>query len=128
MAKIKSLTKVADFNTLLSKGRVWRGNFLDIRVLFLAKKSDLSTGKNVVDNLDFSLKLAFAVGLKVSKKAIIRNRVKRQLREVARHLLAHHESLPAAFVLLVARPIIKEKNFAEISQEVQLLLARARII
>jgi ribonuclease P protein component len=121
------LTKVRDFNLLMKYGRWVNGNFLDARILELGKiqvfpkKEDPEKFKN-------QLKLAFTVGLKVSKSAVKRNRAKRQLREAVRLLIKEDRLKIGYYILFVARPAILDKDYAEISQEVKVLLSRASVL
>lgn len=121
------LAKVRDFNLVMKQGRWTNGTFLDIKVLDLAKNRDYFPAKEDSNAFEKQLKIAFTVGLKVSKKAVERNRIKRQTREVVRLLLKDNKLKSGYYLLFVARPTIKDKDFTEISQETNLLLERARM-
>ncbi len=53
-------------------------------------------------------RLGMAVSRKVSKKAVVRNRLKRRIREVFRH---HRHRLPAMDIVVVARPGATELDY-----------------
>lgn len=126
--KENHLTKVRDFNLVIKHGFWVNGGFLSLKVLELAKNESYFPSTEDVDKFKKQLKLAINVGLKVSKKAVERNRAKRQVNEVIR-LLMKEEGLKSGFyVLVTAKPAIKEKNYAEISEEIKLLLQRAKIL
>ncbi len=69
------------------------------------------------------------VGISTSKrigKAVVRNRVKRLIREAARGFLP---SLPRGRDLVfIARPATAEANFEQVSRAVEILLQRARLL
>ena len=126
--KENHLTKVRDFNLVLKHGFWVNGGFLSLKVLELAKNEAYFPSTEDVDKFKKQLKLAINVGLKVSKKAVERNRAKRQVREVVRLLMKEDLLKSGFFLLFVAKPTIKEKDYAEISQEVKLLLQRAKVL
>lgn len=122
------LAKVRDFNLVMKLGRWVNGSFLDIKVLELAKNKTYFPVKEDPIIFEKQLLIAFTVGLKVSKKAVERNRLKRQVREVVRLHLKDKKLKSGYYLLFVARPAIKGKEMAEISQEVNLLLDRAKLL
>lgn len=66
------------------------------------------------------------VGIVVSKKvgkAVVRNRVKRRLREILRRL-----HLPRAHLLLVATPEAREASFAELFQDLTRALKKSGLV
>lgn len=80
---------------------------------FYAKVLGLKTTVNDLGAARFGI----MVGLKVSKKAVIRNKVRRQIREII------HSELPLLrsdrdTIIIVLRPIL-EKNFEEINQVIK---------
>lgn len=121
------LTKVRDFNLIMKYGRWANGLFLDLKYVGLAKIQSYFPKKEEPDKFKKQLKLAITVGLKVSKSAVKRNRVKRQIRESLRLLLKDGRVSNGHYLLFVARKNILEKNYAEISEEVRLLLKRSNV-
>ncbi len=66
------------------------------------------------------------VGIVVSKKvgkAVVRNRIKRRLREILRRL-----HLPGAHLLLVATPEAREADFAALFQDLVRALRKSGLI
>lgn len=121
------LAKVRDFNLVLKHGQWVGGSFLTLKWLNLAKVRNYFPKKVDADKFEKQLRLGFSVGLKVDKRAVVRNRVKRQLREVVRLLIKGGQLSGGYYLMFVAKPAIKEKNYAEISQEVELLFDRIHI-
>lgn len=122
------LAKKRDFDLLLKHGRWARGLFLDVKVLKLAEKLSYAPKQEDPDKFVKQLKLAISVGLKISKKAVARNRLKRQVREAARLLLQEFGVNEGFYVLIAPRPAALTKNFAELSQDLKLLLLKNKIL
>lgn len=121
------LSKVRDFNFLIKHGRWANGYFCDLKYLELAKIKAYFPKKADPEKFQKQLKLAFTVGTKISKSAVKRNRVKRQMREVVRLLIRNQALRRGFYGMFVAKKNILEKNYSEISEEIQLLLKRAGI-
>ncbi len=122
------LKKVRDFNLVLKYGRWTKGDFLDVKILFLPKNKDFFPKK--VNPVLFAeqLLVAFSVGVKISKKATERNRIKRQLREIVRICIKKNVLQKRNYILIVAKPGVRTKKYAEIKQELDGLLRRAGVL
>lgn len=100
------LRKGREFDLVYSEGTVIGGPLFVVR--FRANASEAN-------------RWGFAVGKKMAPKAVDRNRVRRQLREAARHL-----DVATGYDLVVtARPSILNARFASIRTELERSLARA---
>lgn len=117
-----------DFNLLLHHGRTIRGRFLAVRSLFLPFHQAALPKQANSATFVRQLRVAVVVGNKVSKSAVTRNRLKRQIREVVRWLLAAKQILPGYYLLISASPATLRKNFAEIKEEIEFLLKRAGVL
>lgn len=122
------LRKLRDFNLVMKHGQWVNGRFLDIRVLELAKNQNFFPKKEDVESFQKQLKLAIAAGLKVHKSAVKRNRVRRQIREAIRLLLKDGAIKTGYYILVVAKKDVLDKDYAEISQELNLLLSRGKVL
>ena len=60
-------------------------------------------------------------------KAVVRNRIKRRMREVIRHRLQRQEIAGGWDVLLIARHPIREASFQQVDEAIGLLLRRAKL-
>lgn len=69
---------------------------------------------------------AVVVGTKVSKSAVIRNRLRRQIREALR--LRFTTVLPGYDMAFLVRPAAKNKTYQELSQIVDGVLKKAKLI
>ena len=70
------------------------------------------------------LRFAFVVGLKVSKKAVERNRLKRQMREVVRLMIKDGRVKSGFYVMVVAKGEALGKEYGKIEKEIEGLLKR----
>ena len=122
------LRKLRDFNLVMKHGQWVNGRFLDIKVLELAKNQAYFPKKEDPDSFKKQLKLAIAAGLKVHKSAVKRNRVRRQIREALRLLLKDGLIKNGYYILVVAKKDVLDKDYAEISQEVKVLLSRGKVL
>ncbi len=105
------LKKKKDFETVFKQGETIKSETFFLKVLNT--------------NNDYS-RIGFVVSKKISNKAVIRNKIKRRLRETIRHNLP---SLKNNFdIIVVALPKIKAISFKEIKQEVEKALKRKKLI
>lgn len=109
----------------MKRGRWLSGPQLTLRMLNLATIGDYVPKREDPDKFKKQLRIAVTVGLKISKSAVQRNRLKRQLRETVRILLKEGALLSGYYLLLVAQNNLLGKTYPEISQETKLLLKRA---
>lgn len=122
------LAKKRDFDLLLKYGRWANGQFLDAKYLELVKIRNFVPKKEDGDKFVLQLRIAYAVGLKISKKAVERNRLKRQLREAIRLLEKGFGLKTGFYILFTPKKTLLGKNFAEISDETKVLLKKIKII
>ncbi len=100
-----------EFGRVRTEGRTVRGGLLLLGVLDLADASE------------------FRVGLVTSKRiggAVIRNRVRRRLREIVRR--HQHEVRPGVWMVLVARPPAARATTAQLETEWLHLIRRAGLM
>lgn len=97
------LTKVRDFNLLLARGSWFNSANFSLRVLDLEKNQNFFPAKEDGAAFAKQLRIGFTVGLKLSKSAVIRNRLKRQMREVVRLLIKDDKIKTGYYFLFVAK-------------------------
>ncbi len=117
------LTKMKDFEILLKEGRFVNGKFLNAKI-WKIEPEKYPRRKYTADDL----RIGFAVGLGISKKAVVRNRIKRQLREVVRLMLKDGLLKHGYHVLMMAKKEIVGKEHGEIEKEVSELLKRSSLL
>lgn len=102
------LRSKSDFQKVLKKGKVIQGKFL---------------GLAVYRGEDGPAKLGIIVSNKISKKAVVRNRVKRILRRAARDYML---TAPSGLLLVfLAKKAIVEQEAEDIVKEASALLKKA---
>lgn len=111
MKQSYKLTKKEDFDTVFRKGRLIRGLSVSLRI----KKT----------NLDH-MRVGIIVGQRISKRAVIRNRIKRQLREVVAHYT--QDSKSGIDVVVMPNVEILKKSFNELKKELELVFKSAKLI
>lgn len=122
------LKKVRDFNLLVKKGRWVNGRFFDLKYLELAKFIDLKPKSQEPSEFSGQLKVAFGVGLRISKSAVKRNRLRRQVSEAVRLVLKSGLVKNGYFLLFAAKAGSLEATREQIDQEIGALLKTARLI
>ncbi len=111
LPRCERLRKRKDFLWLRQKGRLYRSTFLRLVV---------------IRNTPSSRLIGFTVSKQISKKAVERNRLKRQLRSACRSFLP---LIPEDVCLLfIAQRSILGHSFQEIQSQIALLLKDARIL
>lgn len=125
LPKINRLKKKKDFERVLKEGKGY----------------SLISGKLYIKIIENNLKnsrFGFIVSRKFSKKAVIRNRAKRKLRELINLELAEIKkgingrrpltTHPGVDVVLIALPGLETKNFWEIEKVINKLFKKAGIL
>jgi ribonuclease P protein component len=111
LPKLNRLIKKRDFEMVFKKGRGFKEGFLVFRV-----------AKNNFKNSRFG----FVVGKSVSKKATIRNRIKRRLRELVKIKIRKIKNgIDGVFIV---RPGLETKDFWEIEEAINKILKKAKIL
>lgn len=117
-----------DFTLVTTNGRWINGSVVDLKVLDLTKKPEYIPPKEEAESFKKQLKLAFSVGLKISKKAVVRNRLRRQLREAVRLIFKADIPQEGFFVLVVPKKDACTAEFSKIFNELSVLLRRAGVV
>jgi ribonuclease P protein component len=100
----------------------------DIQALFAGGKSvfGMFVGIKIKKNLKEQSRFTVVVGTKISKKAVVRNRLKRQIRAIVHAKLCELSSgYDVAF--LVKKEAVG-KNFEELQSDVEKLLRKAKLL
>lgn len=133
LPKDNRLKKLTDFNLLIKNGRWVSNEPFTFKFIYLPDHEKsfpqrvLKSEQKIIDDYKKQLKLAFNVGLKISKSAVKRNRLKRQMREMVRLLYKDNKLKTGYFGLLNAGPGSLDLDYAQISQKIASLLKKSGI-
>ncbi|MBC7263868.1 MAG: ribonuclease P protein component [Chloroflexi bacterium] len=109
MEKRYRLLRNSDFQRVRSKGRLW---FHDLVVLYVYP--------NGLQHSRFGFSVSKRIG-----KAVLRNRLKRCMREAIRHAMRH---IPGGWdMVFVARGPIRDADFQQIELAIHALLRRSEL-
>lgn len=122
LQKKNRLRKMKDFEILMKEGRFVGGDLVTGKVWWIDPDKYPRREYSADD-----LKIGFAVGKKVHKSAVKRNRVKRQMREVVRLLLKDDRLKPGAMVVLIAKPEIVGSSYDDIEKSIVSVFKKAKL-
>lgn len=111
LAQQNRLKKKKDFERVFRKGKKTREDVL----FFQWAPNNLKTSR-----------FGFIVSKKISKKATVRNKIKRQLRELVRKKIGSLEK--GIDVVFIARIGLEKKDFWETEKIVNRILSKAKLI
>lgn len=111
------LKKRWDFQSVYQQGIRRSSRHLIIRALPILQSHD---------GEPFDIKIGISISRKVSKKAVVRNRIKRQIRSVFRYLLPKISS--SWLIIIIVKPEAQECNYEHFLRELEQLLIKTEII
>ena len=111
LPKANRLVKESDFKEVAKRAKPIHSK------LFILKK---------IFSPDQNTAFGMVISAKVSKKAVVRNKIRRRAREILRPLLPIFK--PGFKVMLVAKNSIIDKNFKEIKDDLESLLKQAGLL
>ncbi len=117
------LKKMKDFEILFKEGRFVGADLVTAKVWKIDSEKYPRRKYSVED-----LKIGFVVGLKVSKSAVKRNRLKRQMREVVRLLLKEEKIKKGFMVAVIAKKEMIGKEYEDIEKNILHVLKRAKLL
>lgn len=124
LPKANRLRKRQDFNRVYQKGR--RCSTRCFALSALQSVPDKQHQVADTSQLDSPTRVGISVSQKVSKHAVVRNRLKRQVRAIVSLWLPH---MSAGWdLVLVVRPSAKECEYVNFLQELKQLLVTAEVI
>ena len=109
MERARRLRKGSEFDHVYAKGTVISGPLLVVRHL---------------DNGGLPARWGFAVGKRIAKKAVVRNRVRRRLREGARTLCV----ADGADIVVTARAKALDAGYSDLRASLERQLGRAGLL
>ena len=115
------LKKDRDFDILFEKGEYVSSELTGVKFLSI-EQADIG------EYSDTDLKIAFVVSTKVSKKAVERNRKKRQMREVLKKFLDQNKIKKGYILAIIARKKILDKDYKDIKLDIEQNLIKAGLL
>lgn len=111
LKKENRLTEKNEFNNVFKRSKTSSGRFVFLKAL----ENGLSVNR-----------FGFIVSSKISKRAVIRNKIKRRLREIIHKNII---DMKKGFdVVILVRPNIVDCDFGEIKEDVEKLLKKIKIL
>ncbi len=117
------LKRMKDFEILFKEGRFVAGALVNAKIWKIDPEKYPKRGYSVND-----LKIGFVASVKHEKKAVGRNRAKRQMREVVRLLLKDKKIKPGYVIGFLSTPKVFGAEYTEISSDIESILRKARIL
>jgi ribonuclease P protein component len=111
LKKENRLTKKNEFDNVFKRSKASSGRFVFLKVL----ENDLGISR-----------FGFIVSSKISKRAVIRNKIKRRLREIIQKNIINIEK--GLDVVILARPNIINCDFGEIKEDTERLFKKLKIL
>ena len=117
------LTRTRDFELLFAQGRFAGGAFVTLK--FWRIVPDFQPRRQLTTT---DLKIGILVSKKVSKRAVVRNRIKRQVREIVRLLLKENK-IPIGYLLVFSiKAEAKDQEYVLLEVDLKNVLTRARLL
>lgn len=117
------LTRMKDFEILFKEGKFISGVLLTLKFWIIEPEK---YPKRLYSRED--LKIGFVVSTKIDKRAVVRNRLKRQMREVVRLLLKDNKLKKGFMMLFIAKSGMIDKDYGVIDQDIKNVLKRAGVL
>lgn len=117
------LRKMKDFDILFKEGRFVGGQFITLKIWKI--ETDKYPRRKYEEG---ELRIGFVVGLKISKKAVERNRIKRQMREIVRLLLKDDRIKTGYHMAIVTKSAVLGHDYKEIEADILSVLKRAGVL
>jgi ribonuclease P protein component len=109
LKKENRLKNKRDFDNVFKKGKGARNDFFALKIS-ISKTKDIRVG--------------ISVSLKVSKKAVVRNQIKRRISEAVKS--SFDKIKPGIDLVFVVMPTAEGKNFEDIKKAVEDLLIKVK--
>ncbi|MBW4580190.1 MAG: ribonuclease P protein component [Tildeniella nuda ZEHNDER 1965/U140] len=125
LSKANRLRSRQDFNAVYRKGRRRKSTYLTVVVL---RRSSIGSSKQSSDSAEQIAKptrVGISISQKVSKRAVIRNRIKRRLKVAAHSLLPKFST--GWDLIVIVHPEATQCDYRQFLQELKQLLINAEV-
>jgi len=116
------LRKMKDIDILMKEGRFIGGDLVTLKVWWVNPNTYPRRAYSKEDLL-----IGFAVGKKVHKSAVQRNRIKRQMREVVRLFIKNNSLKAGAMVFVIAKKDIVGAPYSAIEASLRDTFRKAKL-
>lgn len=117
------LKRMKDFEILFKEGKFVSGNIIGAKIWKIDPTKYPKRGYVETD-----LKIGFVASVKHEKKAVGRNRVKRQMREVVRLLVKDGRIKSGYFIAFLSTPKLIGAEYEAIAEDIESILKKARVL
>jgi len=111
LPKKNRIKKEKDFETVFKNSKSLRNDLIVFKI---------------TNNKAETNRFGFVVSKKISKSAVVRNRVKRRLAEAIRSMIGGMKK--GVDLVLIALPGIEKENFSEVKKAVEEALTKAKLV
>ncbi len=128
LPRMNRLKRRQDFSLIYQKGRRRKSKHLS---LVLMRRKSVGGGKPVLEEVGqapplFPTRIGISISQKVSKRAVVRNRIKRQIRSAIRFLLPN---FPHGWnLVVVVQPQAVQCDYFQFLRELEQLLIDAEVL
>ncbi len=123
LPKHNRLRRSRDFSQVYQRGRKAVSAHLVVRVWQLPPQT---SAPPTTSRPELSTRVGIVVSLKVHKRAVVRNRLKRRVRAALRSLLPHLQ--PNLWVVINLRPEAAQCEYGEFLRELEQLFTKLEVI
>ena len=120
LPKTHRLKRREDFNAVYQNGRRFRSSHFTLLVLVNSPNRDVASSKPLPSRFGIS------ISQKVSKRAVVRNRIKRQIRAILREFLPYLQA--ERRLVISVRPNAVGCEYQEFLRELRKLLMQAEVL
>nr|WP_239121444.1 ribonuclease P protein component [Spirulina major] len=125
MPQANRLKHWRDFQEVYQRGKRYSGSYLTLRSLSVMPKSETGATEAEITLIP-STRIGISIGKKVSKKAVVRNRIKRQIRAAIREILPQ---MSGGWKLAIGVKSTATKcEYEHFLRELKQLLTRAEVL
>jgi ribonuclease P protein component len=114
-----------DFKAVYARGVHRKTSHLTLRALRCSPQPEAQISE-ISNQTQRATRIGISISQKVSKRAVVRNRIKRQIRAAFRQLLSKLSN--GWDIVIVVKPTAIECNYAKFLQELEQLLVQAEVI
>ncbi|NEQ73858.1 MAG: ribonuclease P protein component [Okeania sp. SIO2C9] len=114
-----------DFGAVYQKGIRKNSSYLTLKALRYQQEPNLPQGADNLESL-WPTRIGITISKKVSKGAVVRNRIKRQIRAALRQMLPFISK--GWDIVIVVKPTAQQCNYSQFLQQLEELLTQVEVL